>query len=76
MLCQNVGTIWHLMSVDLGPPTQLRAQNAKWKNDNKVLREVRRGRKMGTNCVAGSARGRKMGTNSALGGPGILIIYY
>ena len=45
--------------MDPGPPTQLRAQNAKWKNDNKVLREVRRGRKMGTNCVAGSAEDAK-----------------
>ena len=26
------------MSVDPGPPTQLRTQNAKWKNDNKVRR--------------------------------------
>ena len=45
--------------MDPGPPTQLRAQNAKWRNDNKVLREVRRGRKMGTNCVAGSAEDAK-----------------
>ena len=28
----------HPLSEDPGPPTQLRTQNAKWKNDNKVLR--------------------------------------
>ena len=39
------------MSEDPGPPTQLWTQNTKRKYDGKV----RRGHKMGTNYVAGSA---------------------
>ena len=41
--------------MDPGPLTQLRMQSTKCKYDGKVLQGVRRGSKMSTNCVAGSA---------------------